>query len=111
MLRVLQRQTYLILVFEAIWNKYDRSKLSSANDFISSQSRENRDVPTWWVGGAAEGALTGRSDAPAYILLGQSVAHGTGLSYVLQPTAFRAPRYPATLNRVPALWHSATNCF
>ncbi len=48
-------------------------------------------------GRAPVGALSGGSDAPAYILLGAAVSHGKGLTYVGQATAFRAPLYPMVL--------------
>lgn len=48
-------------------------------------------------GNSPEGILGGGSDAPAYILLGKSLAEGHGMSYVGQPTALRAPLYPLLL--------------
>jgi 4-amino-4-deoxy-L-arabinose transferase-like glycosyltransferase len=54
-------------------------------------------VLIWRVGGTPAGALSGGSDAPAYILLGNAIAHGKGLTYVGQPTALRAPLYPLML--------------
>lgn len=50
------------------------------------------------VGSAPEGALTGGSDAPAYIILAHSLATGHGLAYMGQPTALRAPLYPLILS-------------
>ncbi len=49
------------------------------------------------AGRAPQGALSGGSDAPAYILLGNAVSQGKGLTYVGQPTALRAPLYPLML--------------
>ncbi len=48
-------------------------------------------------GNLPEGVLGGGSDAPAYILLGNSIFQGHGMSYVGQPTALRAPLYPLLL--------------
>lgn len=55
-------------------------------------------VLIWRVGNASNGALTGGSDAPSYIILGHSLATGKGLTYVGQPTALRAPLYPFLLS-------------
>jgi 4-amino-4-deoxy-L-arabinose transferase-like glycosyltransferase len=48
-------------------------------------------------GNMPEGVLGGGSDAPAYILLGNSIFQGYGMAYVGQPTALRAPLYPLLL--------------
>jgi 4-amino-4-deoxy-L-arabinose transferase-like glycosyltransferase len=48
-------------------------------------------------GNLPEGVLGGGSDAPAYMLLGNSLFEGHGMSYVGQPTALRAPMYPLLL--------------
>jgi len=48
-------------------------------------------------GNLPEGILGGGSDAPAYILLSNSIFDGHGMTYVGQPTALRAPLYPMLL--------------
>ena len=48
-------------------------------------------------GNMPESILGGGSDAPAYILLGNSILQGHGMAYVGQPTALRAPLYPLLL--------------
>lgn len=48
-------------------------------------------------GNQPEGVLGGGSDATAYILLGEAIAKGSGMNYLGQPTALRAPLYPLML--------------
>ena len=55
-------------------------------------------------GNHAEGMLGGGSDAPAYILLGDAISKGHGMTYAGQPTAQRAPLYPLLLAALQLLF-------
>ena len=63
----------------------------------------------WVSGRAPAGALSGGSDAPAYILLGNAISHGKGMTYVGQATALRAPLYPLMLGLLD-LTSALTHC-
>ena len=60
----------------------------------------------WISGRAPTGALSGGSDAPAYILLGNAISHGKGMAYVGQATALRAPLYPLILGLLDLIFGS-----
>jgi len=60
----------------------------------------------WISGRAPAGALSGGSDAPAYILLGNAISHGKGMAYVGQATALRAPLYPLILGLLDLIFGS-----
>jgi len=60
----------------------------------------------WISGRAPAGALSGGSDAPAYILLGNAISHGKGMTYVGQATALRAPLYPLMLSLLDLIFGS-----
>lgn len=55
-------------------------------------------------GNQLRASWSGGGDAPRYILLAENLLSGKGFTYSLQPTALRAPGYPALLAAVMSLF-------